>query len=367
MNKNTTVKTSRNLPSKVGAFVSIFALTAVSLQAVLMPTPAGAAQITARKLTLSSSSPAASNATTSYTFNFTVPSGTVLQSMAADICTTASGACSSVTGFSNSSSTLSSQPTNLGDASGWTVNTSTAGSLRLSKSGNAAAPTGAQTVVFGNVQNPTTTNQTFYARITTYSDASWSTPVDTGVVASSTATQITLTGTMDESLVFCTGTSITGTNCGTVAGSSVNFGTFSSTSTSSGTSVMAASTNGVSGYVITMNGSTLTCSACSGSPTIGALAAQTASTTGTAQFGANLRDNATPNIGTDPSGSGTGTYTANYGTADQYRFVTADSVASAAASTDANAFTVSYIVNVPGSQPAGAYTAVMTYIATATF
>jgi hypothetical protein len=344
------------------------ALLLATMQALVVPQTANAAQITARKLTLSSSNPAGSNATTSYTFNFTVPSGTTLQSLSATVCTTASGACTTPTGFSNSSSTLASQPVNLGDATGWTVSTATAGSLRLSKAGNAAAPTGSQTVVFGNVQNPTTTNQTFFARVTTYSDASWTTPVDTGVVAASTATQIQLSGTIDESLVFCTGTSITGQNCGTVAGSTVNFGTFSSTAASTGTSVMAASTNGVSGYSITINGSTLTCATCSGSPTIAALGSQTASSPGSAQFGANLRSNTSPStFGADPSGSGSGSYTANYGTANQYRFVTADGVASAASATDANTFTTSYIVNVPGSQPAGTYTATMTYIATATF
>ena len=67
------------------------------------------------------------------------------------------------------------------------------------------------------------------------------------------------------------------------------------------------------------------------------------------------------------TGTGTGIYTANYGTADQFRFVTGDSVASAAASTNANTYTVSYMANVPGNQPAGTYTATMTYIATATF
>lgn len=328
---------------------------------------ASAAQITARKLTLSSSSAAASNATTTYTFNFTVPTSSVLQSLSADICTTASGTCTTPTGFANSSSTLASQPTNLGDASGWTVSTATAGSLRISKSGNAAAPTGSQTVVFGNVQNPTTANQTFYARITSYTAANWTGAVDTGVVAGSTASQITLTGTMDESLVFCAGTSITGTNCGTIAGSAVSLGTFSSASTSSGTSVMAASTNGGSGYVITVNGSTLTCTTCSGTPTIAALSSQTAASVGSAQFGLNLRANTTPSVGADLSGSGTGTYSANYGTANQYRFVTGDSVATASASTNANTFTASYIVNVPGSQAAGTYTATMNYICTATF
>jgi hypothetical protein len=336
------------------------ALLAALLLATLAPLPTQAAQITARKLTLSTSS-ASAGATVTYTFNFTVPSATVLASWEAQICTTASGTCTMPTGFVNSTSI--SQPTNLGDASGWTGNNATAGSLRMSKSGNVAAPTGSQTVVFSNVTNPTTANQSFYARITTYTGSTWTGAVDTGVVAASTAGQIQLSGTMDESLVFCAGTSITGTNCGTIAGTTVNFGTFSPSSTSSGTSVMAASTNGTSGYSITVNGATLT----SGGNTITALATQTAAAVGTEQFGLNLRDNATPNVGTNPSGSGTGTYAANYGTVDQYRFVTGDSVASVGAATDANTFTASYIVNVGGATEAGTYTATMTYICTATF
>jgi hypothetical protein len=47
--------------------------------------------------------------------------------------------------------------------------------------------------------------------------------------------------------------------------------------------------------------------------------------------------------------------------------VTGDSVASVSGSSAANTFTVSYIVNVPGNQPSGVYSAVMTYIATTTY
>jgi hypothetical protein len=344
---------------------------AALLVVLVAPLPASAAQITSRKLTLSSSAGSATGVT--YTFNFTVPSTTVIQSAEAVICTTASGTCTTPTGFSNSSSTLASQPINLGDASGWTVNTSTAGKLRLVKSGDVAAPSGSQTVVFGNVTNPTATNTSFYARITTYSDAAWTTAVDTGTAATSTATQIQLTGTMDESLVFCTGTSITGQNCGTVAGTTVALGTFSTSAAVSGTSVMAASTNAASGYAITVNGAVPTCSGCTGSPTVAAMGTQSAngsattSSNGTAQFGLNLRSNATPSGGADVSGTGTGTYGTNYGTANNFRFFTGDSVATAAAATNANTFTVDYIVNVPGSQAAGSYTATFTYICTATF
>lgn len=319
-----------------------------------------AAQIDDRTLEISDSDGGATGVT--YTFTFTVPSSAVLQSLEAEICTTASGACTTPTGFTGASAGLAAQPTNLGDASGW-VDDSDAGSLRLNKSGNAAAPTGSQTVSFNGVTNPTADNTTFFARISTHSTDNYTAEVDSGVVAASTATAIQLTGVLDETLVFCAGTSITGTNCGTISGDEVDFGTFSSVTPTSGTSVMAASTNGQGGYSITVNGTTLT----SGANTITALATQTASSAGSEQFGLNLVDNATPNVGSDPSGSGTGDATANYGTADQFRFVTGDSVASAAAATDANAFTVSYLVNVGGATEAGTYTATMTYICTATF
>lgn len=309
---------------------------------------ASAAQITARKLTLGSS---AASAATTYTFNFTVPSSTVLQSMQAQICTAASGTCTTPAGFSNASSTLASQPTNLGDATGWTVNTSTAGSLRISKSGNTAAPTGAQTVVFGNVTNPSATNSTFYARITTYSDSAWSSAVDTGTVAASTAGQITVTASIDETLTF------------TLSTATVALGTLSTGSTASGTSTMSASTNGGSGYAITVNGTTLT----SGANTIAALSSPTASSTNTSQFGINLVSNSTPSVGANVSGSGSGTAASGYSTTNQFKFVSGDTVASAAAATNSNTYTVSYIANIGGAQAAGSYTTTLTYIATATF
>lgn len=337
----------------------LFALTIVVMS---LPQHVSAAQITSRSLTLSSSAGAATGVT--YTFNFTVPSATVLQSMQAQVCTTASGACTTPTGFVNSSSTLASQPTNLGDASGWTVNTSTAGSLRLSKSGNAAAPTGSQTVAFGGVTNPIAQNTTFFARITTYSDAAWTTAVDTGTVAASTAQQITVSASVDETLTFCTGTSgISTSSCAGATGSAVSLGTLTPSSTGSGVSQMGVGTNGTSGYAITVNGSTLT----SGGNTITALASQAASVAGGEQFGINLRDNATPNVGTDPDGSGTGTPSANYNTVDQYRFVTADTIASKNSAEEFRRFHVAYIANIGTGTEAGAYSATMTYIATATF
>ena len=266
-------------------------------------------------------------------------------------------------GFSSSSSSLPSQPTGLGAASGWTVNTSTSGELRISDASNATNPSGSVTITWNGAHNPTANNTSFYGLVTTYSDASWTTPIDTGTVALSTAAQISVSVDVSELLTFCAGTSITGQNCGTISGSSVTLGNASTGSTVSGTSVFAAATNAVSGYSVTVNGATLT----SGSNTITALASQTASTTGTSQFGVNLKANTTPSVGSNVSGTGTATATSNYATADQFRFGTGETVASVGAPSNANTFTVSYIANIDGITPPGHYSTNLTYIATANF
>ncbi|MEP6710430.1 MAG: hypothetical protein ABJA64_01800 [Candidatus Saccharibacteria bacterium] len=333
----------KNIFKRIAYGISIMALIAL-----YYPNVASAAQITGRSVTIGSS---LASASTTYAFNFTVPSATVLQSAEFTACTTASGACTTPAGFSVASSTLTGQPTNLGDAAGWTVSTATAGSLRLSKSGNVAAPTGAQTVSFSNVVNPSATNSTFFLRMTTYSTAAWTTPVDTGTVAASTAGQITVTASVDETLTF------------TLAAATVPLGTLTTSATGAGTSTMTASTNASSGYSITVAGSTLT----SGANTITALASPTASSTNTKQFGINLMSNSTPAVGTAVSGSGTGAPATGYNTTNLFKFVTGDTVASASVPTNSNTFTTSYIANINGVTAPGSYSTVLTYVATANF
>ena len=234
----------------------------------------------------------------------------------------------------------------------WTVSNATAGSLRASATGASSTTSGAaKQIIFGSVTNPSATNSTFYARITLYSDAAWTTAVDTGTVASSTAGQITVTASVDETLTF------------TLASATVALGTLSTSSTGSGTSTMSASTNASGGYAITVNGTTLT----SGANTISAMAANAASSQGTGQFGINLKANTTPSVGSNSSGAGSGVAATNYNTADSFRFVTGETVASASAATNSNTYTTSYIANIGGVQAPGSYSTTLTYIATATF
>ncbi|MEI6237836.1 MAG: hypothetical protein WCP03_04540, partial [Candidatus Saccharibacteria bacterium] len=309
---------------------------------------ASASQITSRTVVIGSS---VASASTTYLFNFTVPSSTVIQSASFAACTTASGLCVVPAGFSANSSTLTSQPVNLGDAAGWSVSTATNGELRLSKPGNVVAPTGSQTVGFSGVINPSVTNSTFFLRMTTYSDTAWTTPIDTGTVAASTAGQITVTATVAETLTF------------TLANATVALGSLSTTSTGAATSSMTVATNSASGYSVSYSGTTLT----SGVNTITALNSPAASSMNSKQFGINLMSNTTPFIGSNVSGIGSGIPAANYNTADLFKFHSGDTIASSSAPTNSNTYTVSYIANIDGVTAPGAYSTTLTYVATANF
>ena len=220
---------------------------------------ASADQITTRSLTLSSGVPSAS---ATWTFNFTVPTtGTIVKSFDAQVCDRAVGTCNTPSGFTVTGSGIS-QPTNLGDATGWTVSTATAGHLRMSNSSDASTPSGAQTVVFTTVTNPNaayiTSNQqgSFYVRMTTYSDASWTTAVDTGTVASAVVNSLVVQANVAEILQFCVGstnaifdatttdTVSPGSDCTNVSGSTVNIGTLDPSTVN----ISPVSTNGGNGF-----------------------------------------------------------------------------------------------------------------------
>lgn len=327
-------------------FSYLFVITATLF--AYLPDSVSAAAITGRSVTIGSS---VASATTTYTFNFTVPSNTVIKSASFTACTTASGACTPAPGFSASASSLASQPTNLGDAAGWTVDTTTAGSLKLKKTANVAAPTGNQTVSFAGVTNPSATNATFFLRMATFSDDAYTTGIDTGVVASSTAGQVTVTASVDETLTFTLGTT------------SVALGALTSGTTGTGTSTMTVGTNGKTGYVVAYTGNTLA----SSEGSIAAMTAAAGSVPGSNQFGMNLVVNDAPSIGTAVSGSGTGTASTGYNTTNQFKFNSTDTVASSAGPTNNNVFTVSYIANINNLTPAGSYSTDINYTATAKF
>jgi hypothetical protein len=151
-------------------------------------------------------------------------------------------------------------------------------------------------------------------------------------------------------------------DCSTAGGEFLGFGELSSSQTKYMTSQYSGATNDPGGYSTSLTGITMT----SGSNFIPALNLPTNSQVGVSQFGMNLRANSIPGVGNDPSGVGTSAIAPDYASPNQFTFK--DQVLSSSnTSTDFNLFTVSYIVNITGSQPAGIYNTTLTYIATAAF
>jgi hypothetical protein len=291
-------------------------------------------------------------------------------------CTTASGSCTTPTGLSTTGASLAG-----GSSPAFTAATvTTNGAPYISRT--AASIAGGTTITFtlNGITNPSTVGS-FYINITTYTNTTGynggtNTPIDTTTVAVSTANQIVLNATVPPNLTFCSYN--TGGGCGDTSTGVVNLGTLSPLATGSGTSQLGASTNAATGYVITVNGTTLS----SGSNTLPAYTTNAASpAVGTSGFGMNLRADTSPSVagsadvvpGSSPSIGTYGTATQNAGDSATYAVVnsfvynTGDIVAYATGPTNNNTFTAAYIANTGGAQAAGLYTTTLTYICTATF
>ena len=344
---------------------------------------ASAAQITVRTLTLQAGATDGGSrpgGVVNHLYTFTVPSvgSPSIGSIRFEYCTIASGTCTMPTGLVTTSATMGSQS----GATGFTLINSTNGSPYITRSAASISPGTALSYQLQSVTNPTAANTAFYVRITTYTSTTATTgATDTGTVAASTATQIVLTGTMPESLIFCTGETISTSSgipdCSTATAGAINFNQlFSPSAAATARSQLAASTNSLSGYVITVNGATMT----SGSATIPSLATATTPAIGNSQFGMNLVANttsvSTPAVGLaiNPIANATtlkGQSTTGYNTPDTFKFLSGDIIANSAnggaGPTNSQIYTASYIVNVAGGQLAGTYTTTLTYICTSTF
>ncbi len=238
-------------PIAIGGQITVL-LFAVSLP-MLNFSAAEAAQLTSRSVTISSSKPSASGLT--YTYGFTTPATTAIQSIGFQACTTPINTCTSPGG------TIDMNNASVAEASrsGWTnatVFTRAAGSggctgavnmLCVTRTQAATETAGARTLGFNLQTNPTALGS-YYIRIITYSDTAWATPVDTGTVAYAIVNQLTVSARVQEVLSFCVGTttvndatSSTGADCSAISGTSVNIGVISSSAIS--TSPVAVSPN----------------------------------------------------------------------------------------------------------------------------
>jgi hypothetical protein len=378
-----------------GKNVAILIAFAVMVLPLLQSTPSSAL-IQNRKLTLMAapsgsppdggSKPSGVNVEHEFSFNTSVTGD--IGSIRFEYCTTTEGACTVPTGLNTSSATLASETGS--QINGFTINNSTAGKPYVTRTAANVNSGQLALIRLGGITNPSTVG-TFFVRINVYTQAALGgTVLDSGVVAASTAQSIELTGTMPESLIFCTGGTVAA-NCASTTSGAVSFNQlFSPTDTAIASSQMAASTNAAQGYTITVNGPTLT----NGTATIPGYSSATALTSanrGSSGWGMNLRANtaavsaafpgnsaeiASASDGTDLKGQAL----AGYNTTDTFKFVSGDPVANSASTggalgtvgatlgpTNSQTYTASYVVNVAGNQLAGTYTSTLTYICTPTF
>jgi hypothetical protein len=241
------------------------------------------------------------------------------------------------------------------------INT-TANRVVLTRPASVAAAVASQ-YDLSNITNSSVSGQSIYVRITTYAslDATGAF-TDNGAVAYAMNSPLSIGAAVPPFLQLCVGVTVA-SNCSSASGDRINLGNLSTNIARAGTSQFAGGTNSASGYTIFVQGTTMT----SGNNTIKALNVQTPSFPGNNQFGINLRDNSVPNIGSNPSGSGSAAPMANYNTPNLYKYLNGEAIARSTLPSDYNRMTVSYMINIDDSQAPGVYASTFTYLATATF
>lgn len=359
----------------------VFALLTPPLaNLVLFQAHAGA--LSPAKLMINNSQAAASNVT--YQFRFTTSVTTSIKQWTIQFCTTASGTCTTPTGFVSTGASIAvDNIAGTGRTNTFTSN----GTLTTVVTTPSTQSTQAVLIDYTGITNPSTTDTTYYARITTYSDTG-STTIDTATVAFAilTSTSIAVTASVDPTLTFSIA-GVTGNGTATVNGATITNGLATTASTipfgtlSSGTAKIAAqditvTTNASSGYTVTASHSA---NAQSGNPPL---------TSGsTNNIDAWSGTNGTPTTWSSPAGSTANTNTGYFGyttedstlcTGTAARFTTtgpkwAGSTTSGAeiicntGGVSSETTRIGWEVEVNNVQPPGSYSGTVILIATPTY
>jgi hypothetical protein len=156
-----------------------------------------------------------------------------------------------------------------------------------------------------------------------------------------------------------------------VAGGPVDLGYLSKTATAYAYGTFAVKTYLASGYVVQLAADPPTNV---GNPThqINPLATPTAPAVGVEQFGINLRDNSSPNVGADPvqvpdNTFSFGTVAADYNTPNLFKYLKGDTIASSNESSGETDYTISFIYNIDELTAEGTYEFNAILVATSTY
>jgi hypothetical protein len=217
-----------NFRETLHRYSNIFVAVALGLSGVMpiiLEGTVSADQLTNRNVTISTSQPDATGV--SYTFSFgTAGTATTIQSMVFTFCTTALGPCTLPGGasagdklnvshvaaapgaFTGSSNGAFAEYSGA-DAGGCTTSDGGAGVATqycVTRTDATSETNGTKTFVVSGIHNPTIptgNNVSIYVRIALYSDTAFATQVHEGTVATSIVNRLSVSGRVQERLVFC--------------------------------------------------------------------------------------------------------------------------------------------------------------------
>lgn len=155
-----------------------------------------------------------------------------------------------------------------------------------------------------------------------------------------------------------------------VTGANIDLGYLSTSSATTGAGTFYVRAWQAGGYAVRTESDPPTNA--QGGHQITPLGSPAASSPGTEQFGINVVDNSSPNVGADPQQVPDATFSfgqaaTGYGTANQFKYVEGDIIAQSLKSTSVTIYTISYLFNITEVTPSGLYTFNHILVATGTY
>jgi len=151
--------------------------------------------------------------------------------------------------------------------------------------------------------------------------------------------------------------------------SSLNFESLSTSTAATATATFSVLNYTAYGYIVQAIGSPPV----NGAHTLAGMSSTAPSSAGTEQFGINLVANTAPaTFGANPSQNPSSVFSfgaaaANYNTANNFRYVAGETIASAPRSSGLTDYTISYIINVANTTPGGSYTGSQSIVCIGTY
>ena len=150
--------------------------------------------------------------------------------------------------------------------------------------------------------------------------------------------------------------------------SSVNLGALSTSVTKTGTATFSVLNYTSYGYIVQIIGSPPN----NGAYSLAGMSSTAGSQAGDEQFGINLKDNSSPDIGAEAgqvpdSSFSSGAAATGYNTVNNFKYVSGNTIAQASQSSGRTNYTISYIANISINTPGGSYSGNQTLVVTGTY